>query len=78
MLLVPLLALAQEKCTDIICPTGMRSQINDCCIYDIKDGNVVYFVKEGDSSLIEARWIIKDGVDILFVRELVGHSSSTV
>ena len=56
-------ALAQE-CKDVIYPTGGEAMIFDCCITEVKDGNIVYFTIEGVSHMVAATSIIKDGVEI--------------
>ena len=45
---------AQEKCTDAVHPTESRKSILNCCIKDIKDGNIVVYTKGRKTYEIEA------------------------
>lgn len=53
-----------QECKDVIYPTGGEAMIFDCCINEVKDGNIVYFTIEGVSHMVAATSIIKDGVEI--------------
>ena len=55
------MARTQEECKDIIYPTDGKSIIFNCCIDEVKDGNIVYFVKEGKGYIVEAIAVNKDG-----------------
>ena len=61
ILLSIVLVNAQEECKDIIYPTDGKSIIFNCCIDEVKDGNIVYFVKEGKGYIVEAIAVNKDG-----------------
>ena len=58
--------MAQRKCTDAVHPTENRKSILDCCIKDIKNGNIVVYTKQGETYEIEAIAINYEGeyVDI--------------
>ena len=45
---------AQEKCSDAVHPTEFRKSILNCCIKDIKDGNIVVYTKGRKTYEIEA------------------------
>lgn len=49
-----MLIQAQEKCADAVHPTESRKSILNCCIKDIKDGNVVVYTKGRKTYEIEA------------------------
>jgi hypothetical protein len=46
--------LAQQKCKDAVHPTEQRKSILDCCIKEIKNGNVVVYSKNDISFETEA------------------------
>ena len=56
-----MLMQGQENCTDIIYPTDGKSIIFNCCIDEVKDGNIVYFVKDGKRHIVESIAINKGG-----------------
>ncbi len=45
LLLFGLYLQAQEQCTDIVQPTEYRESILNCCIKDVKPGNIVVYSK---------------------------------
>ena len=45
---------AQEKCKDAVHPTESRKSILNCCIKNIKDGNIVVYTKGRKTYEIEA------------------------
>lgn len=61
MFLYSFIIIAQEECKDIIYPTDGESMIFNCCIYEVKNGNMVYYTREGDSAMVAAVAITKDG-----------------
>ena len=56
-----MLMLAQEECKDIIYPIDGESIIFNCCIKEVKHGNLVFFTREGVSDSLAAVAITKDG-----------------
>lgn len=48
------LLMAQKDCSDAVHPTLYRASILNCCIKDIKEGNIVVYAKEGIIYEIEA------------------------
>lgn len=52
---------SQEACKDIIYTLEGNNIIFDCCIKDVKNGNIVSYTKEGDTLNIAASGITKDG-----------------
>ncbi len=52
---------AQNECTDIIYPNDGESIIFDCCIDEVKNGNVVYFTKNGNAHFVKAIGLSKNG-----------------
>jgi hypothetical protein len=54
-------AFNQDECKDKIYPVDNKNIIFDCCIYEVKEGNTVYYTREGDSLMIVAASITKDG-----------------
>lgn len=61
MLSIGLSLHAQEDCSDVIHPTEGKSVIFNCCIDEVKYGNVVFYTKDGASSAIQAVAITKGG-----------------
>ncbi len=53
-----------QTCKDVIYPTKGKSVIFDCCIEEVKDGNMVRFTKNDTTSFIEAISIIKAGLTL--------------
>ena len=68
LLLICLPTSCQGKCKDIIYPLDNEKFIFNCCIYQIKNGIQVYYTKNGDSAMIMAMSIIKDGKKFLLSR----------
>lgn len=61
-LALPILMLsAQEDCRDVVYPTGGKSLIFNCCIEEIRNGNIVYFTVNGEAGFVEAVAISKNG-----------------
>lgn len=52
---------AQESCKDIIYTAEEQNIIFDCCIKEVRNGNVVWYVKDGDTLNATATAISKDG-----------------
>lgn len=52
---------SQEECNDIIYTAGGNNLIFDCCIQEVRDGNIVYYTKTGDTLSIAAVAIEKHG-----------------
>ena len=52
---------AQEECLDAVHPTEGKNIIFNCCIDEVKYGNVVFYTKGGESQVIQAIAITKDG-----------------
>lgn len=80
LVLLVMQTFAQELCKDIIYPEDNESIIFNCCIYEVKDNNVVYYVREGDSAFIAAVSIIKDGQEIKLDNsdyQITEHSQNT-
>ena len=46
--------MAQKDCSDAVHPTNYRASILNCCIKDIKEGNIVVYAKDGVINEIEA------------------------
>lgn len=61
LLVFNLYSFAQENCTDIIYPANSDDILFNCCIYEVRDKNLVHYIHEGDSLSIRADLIIKDG-----------------
>ncbi len=45
---------AQKHCKDVVHPTDFRKSILNCCIKEIKPGNIVVYTLEGETHEIEA------------------------
>lgn len=46
--------MSQKNCVDVVHPTEYQKSILNCCIQDIKPGNIVVYTKEGITSEIQA------------------------
>ena len=57
LILTSIFLIAQNNCADAVHPTNYRQSILDCCIREIKPGNVVSYVKNGQIHEIEAKAI---------------------
>jgi len=55
------LRLPAQECQDVVYPMSEDTIIFDCCIGEVKYGNIVSFVKDNRSYIIEAKRIVKDG-----------------
>ncbi|MBN1184242.1 MAG: hypothetical protein JXB49_18275 [Bacteroidales bacterium] len=55
-----MLTMAQEPCQDVIYAEDGRVIVN-CCIYEILDGNMVYYTLGNDTAKVSAVAIDKDG-----------------
>jgi hypothetical protein len=55
------LSCAQEQCKDIIYTLEEGNIIFDCCVKEVKNGNMVQYVKDGDTAIVAATALIKDG-----------------
>ena len=74
-----MLSLSQEVCTDKIYTDDRNHIIFDCCILDVKRGNIVIYSKDEQTDSIAAVGISKDGhyVDLhLSSQKLPGNSES--
>lgn len=58
--LTSVIGLAND-CKDAVQPINDAEMIFNCCINEIKNGNVVHFTKNGESFTVEAVSIIRDG-----------------
>jgi hypothetical protein len=56
-----LISYAQENCKDIIYTLEGGNIIFDCCVKEVKNGNIVNYMKDGDTASVAATAIIKDG-----------------
>ncbi len=54
LLLFGMYLLAQEECTDVIHPTDYKESILNCCIKDVKPGNIVVYSRRGITYETEA------------------------
>jgi hypothetical protein len=50
-----------QQCKDVVYPASGSSIIFDCCIEEVRYGNMVYYLKDGRRHIIEATTIVKDG-----------------
>lgn len=66
-----MLALTQEVCKDIVYPANGDKMIEDCCINTVKYGNIVYYKKDGITTMITARAINWNGqyIELEYVKE---------
>lgn len=48
-------------CADIVIPASTLEPIENCCIDDIKNGNMVHFTKNGESYAVEAISVVRNG-----------------
>lgn len=55
---------AQEVCNDTIYPLKTKGIITECCIQKVENENFVIYTKNGQSFGIEAKAIIKDGLQV--------------
>src|SRR5210317_123577 len=70
LLIIPVLLFClmvnSQECTDKIYPISEKdSCIVDCCILEIKYGNVVSFIKDDVKHIVEASKVVKDGESFL-------------
>ncbi len=56
--------LKAQQCKDVIYPTKGESIIFNCCIDEVKYGNMVRYTKNDSTSFIEAITIVKDGITL--------------
>lgn len=61
LILSHLNVFAQEECKDIIYTEEGNNIIFDCCVKEVKNGNIVSYTKEGDTLNVVAVAITKDG-----------------
>lgn len=53
-ILIGMRGMSQQECKDAVHPTENRKSILDCCINDIKNGNVVVYTKKSKTYEVEA------------------------
>lgn len=53
--------LPAQDCNDVVYPSSVDSIIFDCCINEVKYGNIVSYIKDNKRHIIEAERIVKDG-----------------
>lgn len=63
LLLIGMISTAQD-CGDIVYPTDGSAVIFDCCIKEVKDGNMVMYTKGTESHMIRAKTIVRGGLTL--------------
>ncbi len=58
------LLLKAQECTDIVYPSQGEEVIFDCCIDEVKYGNIVRYTKDNESHVVAALSIVKGGVTL--------------